>query len=125
MKQNADNAKQANQLAIAARDVANRGGAFATKAVKAMGETNKSRQEDRRHHHGHRRDRVSNKLAGLERDSGGCAWVYGQTIEALACQHSFTQPGRVSRQLNPASTLPPSLILAEQTIGFSEPSMRH
>jgi methyl-accepting chemotaxis protein len=42
VKQNADNAKQANQLAIAARDVANKGGAVTTKAVEAMGEINKS-----------------------------------------------------------------------------------
>jgi len=42
VKQNADNAKQANQLAIAARDIANKGGAITTKAVEAMGEINKS-----------------------------------------------------------------------------------
>ncbi len=42
VKQNADNAKQANQLAIAARDVAEKGGAVTTKAVEAMGEINKS-----------------------------------------------------------------------------------
>ena len=42
VKQNADNSKQANQLAIAARDVADKGGAITTKAVEAMGEINKS-----------------------------------------------------------------------------------
>ncbi|MEO5954592.1 MAG: methyl-accepting chemotaxis protein, partial [Nitrospiraceae bacterium] len=42
VKQNADNTKQANQLAIAARDVAEKGGAVTTKAVEAMGEINKS-----------------------------------------------------------------------------------
>jgi methyl-accepting chemotaxis protein len=42
MKQNADNARQANQLAVAARDVASKGGAVTTKAVEAMGEINKS-----------------------------------------------------------------------------------
>ena len=42
VKQNADNAKLANQLAIAARDVANKGGAVTIKAVEAMGEINKS-----------------------------------------------------------------------------------
>ena len=42
VKQNADNSKQANQLAIAARDIANKGGAVTTKAVEAMGEINKS-----------------------------------------------------------------------------------
>lgn len=42
VKQNADNAKQANQLAIAARDIADKGGAVTTKAVEAMGEINKS-----------------------------------------------------------------------------------
>ena len=42
VKQNADNANQANQLAIAAHDVAEKGGAVTTKAVDAMGEINKS-----------------------------------------------------------------------------------
>jgi methyl-accepting chemotaxis protein len=42
VKQNADNSKQANQLAIMARDVADKGGAVTGKAVEAMGEINKS-----------------------------------------------------------------------------------
>jgi methyl-accepting chemotaxis protein len=42
VKQNADNTKQANQLAIAARDVADKGGVVTTKAIEAMGEINKS-----------------------------------------------------------------------------------
>ena len=42
VKQNADNAKQANQLAIAARDAANKGGAITSKAVEAMEEINQS-----------------------------------------------------------------------------------
>jgi methyl-accepting chemotaxis protein len=42
VKHNADNAKQANQLAIAARDVAEKGGSVTTKAIDAMGEINKS-----------------------------------------------------------------------------------
>ena len=42
IKQNADNAKQANQLAIAARDTADKGGAVTKRAVEAMGEINKS-----------------------------------------------------------------------------------
>ncbi|MFO0775888.1 MAG: methyl-accepting chemotaxis protein [Nitrospiraceae bacterium] len=42
VKQNADNAKQANQLAIAARDVADKGGSITTRAVTAMEEINKS-----------------------------------------------------------------------------------
>ena len=42
MKQNADNARQANQLAVAARDVADKGGAITTKAVEAMSEISKS-----------------------------------------------------------------------------------
>ena len=42
VKQNADNAKQANQLAIAARSVADEGGLVTTRAVEAMGEINKS-----------------------------------------------------------------------------------
>jgi methyl-accepting chemotaxis protein len=42
VKQNADNAKQANQLAIAARDTADKGGSVTKKAVEAMGEINKS-----------------------------------------------------------------------------------
>lgn len=42
VKQNADNSKQANQLAIAARDIANKGGAVTARAVDAMGEINKS-----------------------------------------------------------------------------------
>lgn len=42
VKQNADNSKQANQLAIAARDIANKGGTVTTRAVDAMGEINKS-----------------------------------------------------------------------------------
>jgi methyl-accepting chemotaxis protein len=42
VKQNADNAGQANQLATAARDQAEKGGAIVGKAVKAMGEINDS-----------------------------------------------------------------------------------
>jgi methyl-accepting chemotaxis protein len=42
VKQNADNARQANQLAVAARDVAAKGGAVTGKAVEAMSEINKS-----------------------------------------------------------------------------------
>ncbi len=42
IKQNADNAKQANQLAVAAREVAEKGGAVTDKAVVAMDEINKS-----------------------------------------------------------------------------------
>ena len=42
VKQNADNAKQANQLAIAARDIADKGGSVTVRAVEAMGEINKS-----------------------------------------------------------------------------------
>ena len=42
VKQNADNAKQANQLAIAARDTADKGGTVTKKAVDAMDEINKS-----------------------------------------------------------------------------------
>jgi methyl-accepting chemotaxis protein len=45
VKQNADNAKQANQLAIAARDTADKGGAVTKKAVDAMGEINKSSKQ--------------------------------------------------------------------------------
>ena len=40
VKQNADNAGQANQLAVAARDQAEKGGAVVSKAVTAMGEIN-------------------------------------------------------------------------------------
>ena len=42
VKQNADNAKHANQLAIAARETADKGGAVTKRAVEAMGEINKS-----------------------------------------------------------------------------------
>jgi len=42
VSQNADNAKQANQLAIAARDIADKGGSVTVRAVEAMGEINKS-----------------------------------------------------------------------------------
>ena len=42
VRQNADNAKQANQLAIAAHDIADKGGAVTYRAVEAMGEINKS-----------------------------------------------------------------------------------
>ncbi|NGZ03723.1 MAG: methyl-accepting chemotaxis protein, partial [Nitrospira sp. WS238] len=42
VKQNADNAKQADQLAIAARETADKGGAVTQRAVEAMGEINKS-----------------------------------------------------------------------------------
>jgi PAS domain S-box-containing protein len=45
VKQNADNSKQANQLAIAARDIANKGGAVTARAVDAMGEINKSSKQ--------------------------------------------------------------------------------
>jgi methyl-accepting chemotaxis protein len=40
VKQNADNAGQANQLAVAARDQAEKGGAVVARAVSAMGEIN-------------------------------------------------------------------------------------
>ena len=42
VKQNADNAKHANQLAIAARETADKGGSVTKRAVEAMGEINKS-----------------------------------------------------------------------------------
>ncbi len=42
VKQNADNARQANQLAMGSRDVAEKGGQVVTTAVAAMGEINKS-----------------------------------------------------------------------------------
>ncbi len=42
VKQNADNAGQANQLAVAARDQAEKGGAVVAKAVRAMTEINES-----------------------------------------------------------------------------------
>jgi len=42
VKQNADNAGQASQLAVAARDQAEKGGAVVSKAVKAMTEINES-----------------------------------------------------------------------------------
>jgi len=42
VKQNADNAGQANQLATAARDQAEKGGAVVSNAVKAMGDINES-----------------------------------------------------------------------------------
>ncbi len=42
VKQNADNAGQANQLAVAARDQAERGGAVVARAVRAMTEINES-----------------------------------------------------------------------------------
>ncbi|HEY3304585.1 MAG TPA: methyl-accepting chemotaxis protein [Candidatus Binatia bacterium] len=42
VKQNADNAKQVNQLALGSRDVAERGGYVVETAVAAMGEINKS-----------------------------------------------------------------------------------
>ena len=42
VKQNADNAKQANQLGIAARDVAEQGGTVVARAVTSMDEINKS-----------------------------------------------------------------------------------
>jgi methyl-accepting chemotaxis protein len=42
VKQNADNAKQVNQLALGSRDVAERGGQVVDTAVAAMGEINKS-----------------------------------------------------------------------------------
>jgi methyl-accepting chemotaxis protein len=42
VKQNADNARQVNQLALGSRDVAERGGQVVDTAVAAMGEINKS-----------------------------------------------------------------------------------
>jgi methyl-accepting chemotaxis protein len=42
VKQNADNARQANQLAVGSRDTAEKGGEVVTRAVNAMGEINKS-----------------------------------------------------------------------------------
>ena len=45
VKQNADNAKQANQLGIAARETAEKGGAVVAQTVAAMSEINKSSKE--------------------------------------------------------------------------------
>ena len=56
--------KQANQLAIAAQDIADKGGSVTVRAVEAMGEI-KKQQEDRGHHHRDRRDRVPDQPAGL------------------------------------------------------------
>jgi methyl-accepting chemotaxis protein len=42
VKQNADNARQANQLAVGSRDTAEKGGEVVTRAVNAMSEINKS-----------------------------------------------------------------------------------
>lgn len=42
VKQNADNAKQADKLAISARDTADKGGSVTQRAVEAMGEINQS-----------------------------------------------------------------------------------
>src|ERR1044072_5520381 len=42
VKQNADNARQANQLAVGAREQAERGGAVVHRAISAMGEINTS-----------------------------------------------------------------------------------
>ena len=42
IKQNADNSKQANQLAVTAREVAEKGGSVTERAVEAMSEINKS-----------------------------------------------------------------------------------
>jgi methyl-accepting chemotaxis protein len=42
VKQNADNARQANQLAVGSRDTAEKGGDVVSEAVSAMGEINKS-----------------------------------------------------------------------------------
>jgi methyl-accepting chemotaxis protein len=42
VSQNAYNAKHANQLAIAARDIADKGGSVTARAIEAMGEINKS-----------------------------------------------------------------------------------
>ncbi|MFO0778706.1 MAG: methyl-accepting chemotaxis protein [Nitrospira sp.] len=42
VKRNADNAKQANRLAIAARDIADKGGAITMKAIEAVGAINQS-----------------------------------------------------------------------------------
>ena len=42
IKQNADNSKQANQLAVTAREVAEKGGSVTDRAVEAMSEINKS-----------------------------------------------------------------------------------
>jgi methyl-accepting chemotaxis protein len=42
VKQNADNARQANQLAVGSRDTAEKGGEVVTQAVSAMGEINQS-----------------------------------------------------------------------------------
>jgi methyl-accepting chemotaxis protein len=45
VKQNADNARQANQLALGSRDTAEKGGQVVTAAVAAMGEINKSSKQ--------------------------------------------------------------------------------
>ncbi len=58
VKQNADNAGQANQLAIAARDQAEKGGAVVAKAVARHDRHQRRLEEDRRHHRRDRRDRL-------------------------------------------------------------------
>ena len=73
VKQTADNAGQANQLAMAARQQAEKGGAVVGSAVTAMGGINDGQQEDRRHHRRHRRDRLPDQLAGAQRRGGSRA----------------------------------------------------
>ena len=74
VKQNADNARQANQLAVGSRDVAEKGGQVVGGGGRARwSEINHVVEEDRRHHHDDRRDRVPDEPPGAERGGGGGA----------------------------------------------------
>ena len=74
VKQNADNARQASQLAPAvARTWRRRAGRWCGEAVDAMSGDQPVVEEDRRHHHDDRRDRVPDEPAGAERGGGSGA----------------------------------------------------
>ena len=67
VKQNADNARHANQLAQGARDTAEAGGRVLARAVTAHGGDQPLVAQDLRDHLGHRRDRVPDQPPGAQR----------------------------------------------------------
>jgi methyl-accepting chemotaxis protein len=80
VKENADNARQANQLADSASAVAQRSGAVVAQVVATMASINLV-QQDRRYHQRHRWHRFPDQYPGPECGGGGSArWRAGARL---------------------------------------------
>ena len=67
VRQTADNARQASQLASGSRESAETGQEVVTHAITAMEEINVASAKVSRHHFDHRRNRLPNESAGCQR----------------------------------------------------------